>query len=261
MSRMGGYAEAYGWPVFPVKPRGKDPAIARGFLQATTDPQQIHAWWRQYPKANIGLVPGRVGFVVIDIDGPVAEEAAQQMGLLSEPTLTVDTARGWHLYFRHPGGEIGNRKLGMLDVRADRGYVLLPPSVHPSGHVYTWADEAAPALPLPPAVLAELVTTSHPPIPRAATPVPVDSCTPRRRAYVTAAIERECGEVAHAGEGNRNNRLNEAAYALARFVDTGEADAVRLADVLAFAARHAGLPEWEITQTIRSAFAARGVAA
>ena len=25
-----------------------------------------------------------------------------------------------------------------IDVRADGGYVLAPPSIHPSGHVYTW---------------------------------------------------------------------------------------------------------------------------
>jgi hypothetical protein len=259
MSRMGGYAEAYGWPVFPCKPRGKDPAIARGFLQATTDPQQIRAWWRQYPRANIGLVPGRAGFLVIDIDGPAAEEAAQQMGLLSEPTLTVVTARGWHLYFRHPGGEIGNRKLGMLDVRADRGYVLLPPSVHPSGHVYRWADEAARALPLPPAVLAELV---RPPaqLPPAG-PMPLEAGTPRRKTYVIRAVELELEEVAAAGAGDRNNALNRAAFSLGRFVETGEADAGRLAHALTVVARQIGLPDEEIERTISSAFNARGVKA
>jgi hypothetical protein len=248
------------WPVFPCKPRGKSPAIARGFLQATTDPQQLRTWWRKHPMANIGLVPGRAGFVVIDIDGPAAETAAQQMGLLVEPTLTVITARGWHLYFRHSGGQIGNRKIGLLDVRADRGYVLLPPSVHPSGHTYQWADEAARVLPLPQAVLVELVRPPAPRVPPGA-PVPVDAGTPRRNAYVVRAVELELDEVAHAREGARNSVLNRAAFSLARFVETGEAEAGRLVNALSVVARQCGLPEDEIDRTIRSAFKARGVKA
>jgi hypothetical protein len=77
---------------------------------------------------------------------------------------------------------------------------------------------------------------------------------------VSKAIEMEALELAHTGEGNRNNRLNEAAFSLARFVATGEADPGKLADLLAIAARHAGLPEDEIEKTIRSAFHAREVA-
>ena len=72
-------------------------------------------------------------------------------------------------------------------------------------------------------------------------------------------FERECIELAHTGEGNRNNRLNEAAYSLARFVATGEANAGALVDLLTLAARHAGLGPHEIKLTIESAFGAHGV--
>ena len=41
-----GYA-ARGLPVFPCVPRGKEPAIARGFYAATTNPETIRRFWRQ----------------------------------------------------------------------------------------------------------------------------------------------------------------------------------------------------------------------
>ena len=38
------YASELGWAVFPLKPGGKEPLVARGCLEATTDPEQIAAW-------------------------------------------------------------------------------------------------------------------------------------------------------------------------------------------------------------------------
>src|SRR3989449_7233650 len=68
---------------------------------------------------------------------------------------TVLTSRGRHLWFKHPGGSIGNVILAPhLDVRADHGYVLLPPSVHSTGAVYRWVGHLADVKTLPPDVLA-----------------------------------------------------------------------------------------------------------
>jgi hypothetical protein len=254
------HAAAHGWPVFPCQPRAKLPAIETGFHAATSDLEQVRAWWSAMPRANIGFVPGRAGLIVIDIDGPTGEAAAQRLGLLSEPTLIALTPRGAHRYYKHPGGGIGNRKLAdALDVRADRGYVLLPPSIHPSGHRYRWQGRASDIADLPPLARAALLRPANLPLDPIAAP-PIEAGTPRRRAYVTAAIEAECLELASTPSGDRNNALNRAAWALARFAETGEADAGMLADVLTIAARHAGLKQWEIDRTIASAFNARGVA-
>lgn len=265
MTRLADAALAYalrGWPVFPVQVRGKAPLTEDGFKAATVDAAQITAWWTHWPEGNIGFVPGRAGLIVLDRDSPEGERTAEGLGLYSEPTLIVRTARGEHIYFRHPGGHIGNRKLAPgLDVRADAGYVLLPPSVHPSGAKYRCVlGSVDDIIPLPPDALTALKPPRREPHAHGEE-LPVHAGTPRRRAYVQTAIESECIELARAREGDRNNALNRAAFTLARFVETGEATPAGLADVLTYAARNTGLDDDEIERTIASAFGARGVPA
>lgn len=142
------YAEA-GMAVLPLVPRDKKPLIprrkgGRGYKDASSNIAQVKAWWAQCPEANIGCVPGKSGHLVVDIDGPDGEKAWATLGLSAVDTLTVITGRmqgGRHLWLQHPGGILNNAPLGNnLDVRADAGYVVLPPSIHPSGAVYQWVD-------------------------------------------------------------------------------------------------------------------------
>src|SRR5689334_5756027 len=150
-SRLALAAERYaaqGWHVFPVCVRGKKPLLGGpgGFLSATTDVAQVREWWHRNPNANIGLWPGQSGLVVFDVDGPDGEAAARILGALSEPTLVCATGRpdgGRHLYFRRPEFSVSNNDLAArLEVRGDAGYVLLPPSIHPSGAQYRWLGRA-----------------------------------------------------------------------------------------------------------------------
>ena len=134
-----------GWYVFPLRPKGKRPLLKQGFKIATADPARVAQFWQQYPQANIGLYPGPSKLLVIDIDGPKGEATAQRLGLLEHGTLEVRTGRkggGRHRYHTHPGGKIGNLGLGNgVDVRADSGYVVVPPSVHPTGTLYEWLGD------------------------------------------------------------------------------------------------------------------------
>jgi hypothetical protein len=139
-----------GMHVFPCLARDKVPATGRGHLEATTAASVITEWWSLIPNANIGLATGAVsGVFVVDVDGLEAETELRkieaELGLLP-PTVEVITNRGRHLYFRHPGdGQVRCTQGAIapgIDTRGDGGYVLAPPSVHPSGRRYCWSVDS-----------------------------------------------------------------------------------------------------------------------
>ncbi len=78
----------------------------------------------------------------------------REHGALPETVRAETGGGGEHHFFRHPGGEVRNSagKLGAgVDVRGDGGYIVVPPSPHPSGRRYTWDVEPDDCeLPLPP---------------------------------------------------------------------------------------------------------------
>jgi len=167
-----GYA-ARGWPVFPCNPANKQPLLAAdkgedgkpvrgtgGVKKATTDPEQITAWWKRWPHALIGLATGHptrgteteaqpagLRLFVLDFDpredpdtGEVwtlerlKRETEQQLGCrLPESMAALTPSDGVHLYLLQgdDGPAITNR--GNLpdhvDVRGLGGYVIAPPSV------------------------------------------------------------------------------------------------------------------------------------
>ena len=136
------YLRELGWSVIPIKPRDKTPLVAwEQYQHEPATEEQILQWWTEHPNANIGIVTGAVsGIVALDIDGTEGAQSLEQQPEL-EPTPFSNTSKGGHYFFRHPGdGELRNfaRKLPGLDFRGDGGYIVAPPSVHPSGHVYTW---------------------------------------------------------------------------------------------------------------------------
>lgn len=234
------YAEN-GWHVFPLAPRMKTPLLkgAGGFLSATADVSQVRAWWTQHPSANIGLWPGQSGLVILDLDGPDGVAAAQRLGALSEPTLVCTTGRedgGRHLYFKRPPFTVSNCDLApKLDVRGDAGYVVLPPSIHPSGKKYTWLGTAEDLRDLPPAVYDVLqrvqtgaVSSGEAPVQRAARDIVFDQ------------------EIA---EGGRNNALTRyAGRLLARGIP--EDETLVVISALNTAQCHPPLPQHEVNALV-----------
>jgi len=51
-------------------------------------------------------------------------------------TYRVRARRGWHYYFWNDGESVRTQRMGQVDVKAAGGYVLAPPSIHPSGVPY-----------------------------------------------------------------------------------------------------------------------------
>ncbi len=230
---------ARGWFVFPVHAPGratlcdcgdaacsapaKHPWTRNGLTDASGNEEQIRAWWRKWPRANIGVACGPSGLVVLDVDprhgGDLALRALiEQFGLapgqrMLTPammallaTQTSETGGGGeHYVYRMPdGATIRNATdlagLRGLDVRAGGGYFIAPPSLHLSGAHYQWREGTTEPAHLPD-WLAQLLRRriSKP------TQQPV-------RMFPTPRSVRETGEywleralhLAH--EGNRNDR-------------------------------------------------------
>ena len=142
---------ARGFAVFPCQPRGKAPATSRGLLDASTDPNRINAWWRAVPDMNIGIATGCVSrFWALDVDGENGETSLRKLEAehcALPATVEVITGKGRHCYFRIGGHAPIKNSVGQLaeglDVRGDGGYVLAPPSIHPSGRAYVWSVDSA----------------------------------------------------------------------------------------------------------------------
>jgi hypothetical protein len=149
-----------GWRVFPIhtvdeggcctchrtcSSPGKHPRTKHGYKDATVSPPQIEAWWAKWPDANIGIATGMAsGIAVLDVDGPAGMQRlvdlVRDSGTTLPATPCVVTARGIHIYFALGPGEraVMCTSGDGLDMRGDGGYVLAPPSRHPSGHIYRW---------------------------------------------------------------------------------------------------------------------------
>lgn len=258
------YAEGMGWHVFPVQPGGKRPfgkLAHQGFRSATTDVEVIVGWWTSVPRANVGIRTGaESGLLVVDVDGPEGYATLARWESEHGPlpdTLTVDTPRGEHRYFRHPGVEVRSSEVGpKLDVKADGGCVTAPPSTRADGG-YVWRcdpwlnrDRLADL----PSAWVERLRVRPRPAPRAfVAPLPRQGHRPE---YVRKALREELLAVATATEGTRNATLFRSAAALGRFVVSGEVDEVALRDELVRAAEASGLPQREAQAAISSAFRA-----
>lgn len=158
------YYGTLGWPVFPLVPGEKLPLLSKrdggnGVKDATTDGEQITAWWTQYPDANIGLATGRgADLYVVDIDDQQGEDALLRYGPLPV-TPESHTGKGRHLLFSYAGGRNTAGRLGpKIDTRGEGGYIVAPPSIHPNGGRYRWVTppHKAAVAPLPVAIAEQL---------------------------------------------------------------------------------------------------------
>ncbi len=96
---------------------------------------EVARWWERWPNAQVGLVLGR-SLVVVDTDSDEAESMVA--GLNLPITAVVRTPRGRHRYFC-VDEPVRTRVLkASIELRGTRSYVLVPPSVHPTGIKYTW---------------------------------------------------------------------------------------------------------------------------
>ncbi len=175
------YAEL-GWAVFPLAERAKVPRKgSKGLLDATTDRYTVWQWWQEEPQSNIGVNCGRSGLVVIDVDvrnggAKTWAELTTQYGDGISRTVAANTGGGGRHFFYRRGWKPIKSAGGLLgpgvDVKSEGGYIILPPSVHPSGRPYAWLRDPWSVNPSPFPPELEAICAATPPSPAVEAPPP-----------------------------------------------------------------------------------------
>lgn len=145
---------AKGFQVFPVKP-DKKPLTTHGLKDATQIQFVAKGYWTRWPDAGIALVT--YGLVVLDFDvknGGLENKNVMvaKYGQLPRTRTHRTGGGGLHYIYRNPNGTDIRDKVGLggyqgVDIRANGGYIVAPPSLHESGKRYEVIDdcEMAPA--------------------------------------------------------------------------------------------------------------------
>ena len=267
-----------------VKNVGKHPRTPNGLHDASKEPDVIMGWWqrRGWKQANIALACGEVSGVwvldedmdppvnrdgnVVGMSGPEAlAEYQRRYGPLPETLESRTGSGGRHFFFRMPEGRTLRNHVKLagpdgrkssLDVRANGGYVVLPPSTHASGNGYSWTRKMWPPAEAP-AWLLDLV---DPPKVEQVRPVRTTGIRPddatRAQQYAFGALEGACARVAATGKGARNDTLNREAYTIAGYVGSGCLEEFKAREDLVNAGVEAGLPEKEARGIVSRALAA-----
>ncbi len=151
------YYASLGLGIIPA-PKGEKGPVKPGWPElATSDPEQISAWWDEVPDQNIGFVAGKKshGIIVIDldVDGSTGEDGlsvikkwASENGKLPKTWQDITPRGGTHLYY-HSDKPIENNKKILhegIEIRASGLNTILPPSLHPNGRMYRWKKGRAP---------------------------------------------------------------------------------------------------------------------
>jgi hypothetical protein len=198
------------------------------FQTTPADDATLARWFGNGQPRNIGIVTGVVSdLVVIDADAPPALRWCTA-NLPYTPWQT-QTARGFHLFYRHPGIEVRNKarietRDGRLaiDVRGDGGYVIAAGSLHASGATYLEAgDWQQPRESVPRFWVGWLARPTRSAAPPTRRTPPTGDVVERARRYLAAIPPPQIGQASDAA-------TLYAACRLVRGFELSETDATSL---------------------------------
>lgn len=200
----------------PCSDVGKHPRLA-GWPERSRNLAEMRQWFRAHPDSGIGLATGN-GLLVVDGDlrnGGV-EWVSTQVAYCPKTVAAVTGSGGLHLYYSYDRAlPIRNRAnlVPGVDIRAHRGFVVLPPSPHKSGQAYQWVRSQGPhehaITPATPLLLSLLTQ---------------DTPTPPKTA--TNGSQRDLGALEHwARQGKPQGQRQEGLYWLLKKLDSEQAQA------------------------------------
>ena len=232
---------AHGFSLIPIKVGTKLPAVPWKMYQ------NVKATWEKVEEWDVlghdlAIVTGSIsGIIVVDVDGEIDESVNLP------PTWTVKTSKGYHYYYAYPKQSdlVFKNKVRIaknIDIRADGGYVVAPPSRNKeTGIQYKWE------IPPTKGTLA--------PLPDWIECLAFESFEPYKKIAQnnfqanSTIIGESVAELYSAMEGTRNNTLNKCAFRLAQYgLDKQEIETALLQPAIAL-----GLSHEESIKTLSSA--------
>ena len=137
-----------GLSIIPLKPGEKAPLIEwKRYQEELPSIDEVTKWFKDC-KNNIAIVCGKVSgnLVVIDFDDKEVYEkfikeleGDSELKDIVDSTWLVETGKGYHIYLRVDSDKPAKTgRLQKVDIKGEGGYVVAPPSLHPSGKQYTF---------------------------------------------------------------------------------------------------------------------------
>lgn len=145
-------AARHGFAVFTLAAHAKEPHKgSHGFKDATRNVAAIEAMFAAHPDSNIavacGAASGNIGVIDLDVSEDGAFDGREELsewqtehGRFPDTACAVTGRGGTHLYFRFPDGAPDSYKneSAHVDFRGEKGYAMLPGSIHPNGREVFW---------------------------------------------------------------------------------------------------------------------------
>jgi len=135
-----------GFHLLPLQPKGKEPEFSlllgnstKPYQKHRAGPEVVKSWLDSKKDINIGCFAGTeidqdYRLIIVDLD----QEQPKDLGFPLTPI--VKTNRGHHLYFKCHKDKIPAAHKGPRGEIKTNGYVVAPPSLHPSGSYYQWIE-------------------------------------------------------------------------------------------------------------------------
>ena len=137
--------------IVPLKPRSKYNFSIKSFKKTIRTIEEAESVWSLCTKANISAPTSKKynNWIVLDIDvkngingvDRIKEIIRENDLSLPRTAVSKSGSGGFHCYYRNikdsTVASSDGRSLG-IDIRAEKAYIILPPSIHFSGNQYSW---------------------------------------------------------------------------------------------------------------------------
>ena len=143
----------FGWSVLPVKPEEKRPIMTnwRQYAKNRPSAKMVEDWFVKRSGVGIGIATGRVsGVVVLDVESYCPSPIEELLRKYPTQLISRSGSGGYHLFYSYPANvpRVANRVriFEGADLRADGGFIVLPPTRHPNGRNYEWVKKGPPGV-------------------------------------------------------------------------------------------------------------------